>query len=278
MKHRLHRRDSRHRRHRAGPRGLQLGQAGVRRGPGQCARDDRAHRGCEESRRRYFRRAKLSTTARSAHPSRPSSPKTPFATRVLEECRNQGAHFLSEEEIRKVGELVFRHGHVPDSKIVGKHATVLAELAGIKVPANTRVLIARLEGVGREFPLSAEKLSPILAFYSAPNFAGRHRNLPEDSALRRRRPHRFDSHAERSRRPRVRPESSRIARLREYLRRPRLGRLFHESFPGDDARLRLSGRQHHLRQYRPAAPDESEAHRLGIAPRRAQNNSSGRSG
>jgi len=92
--------------------------------------------------------------------------------KVLEECRNQGAYFLSEDEIRKLGELIFRHGHVPDAKVVGKHATVLAELAGIKVPANTRVLIARLEGVGREYPLSAEKLSPILAFYSAPNFAG----------------------------------------------------------------------------------------------------------
>jgi hypothetical protein len=93
--------------------------------------------------------------------------------RVLEECRNQGAHFLSEEETHKLRDLVFRHGtSVPNPKIVGKHATVLAELAGIKAPANTRVLIARLEGVGREYPLSAEKLSPILAFYSAPNFAG----------------------------------------------------------------------------------------------------------
>lgn len=93
--------------------------------------------------------------------------------RVLEECRNQGAHFLSEEEIHKLRDLVFRPGTgVPNPKIVGKHATVLAELAGIKVPANTRVLIARLEGVGRDYPLSAEKLSPILAFYSAPNFAG----------------------------------------------------------------------------------------------------------
>jgi acetaldehyde dehydrogenase (acetylating) len=90
---------------------------------------------------------------------------------VLEECRNQGGHFLSEEEIRKVGDLVFRPGTgVPDPKIVGKHATVLAELAGIQVPPETRVLIARLVGVGREFPLSAEKLSPILAFYSAENF------------------------------------------------------------------------------------------------------------
>ncbi|MGH9790565.1 MAG: hypothetical protein ACRD5W_05075, partial [Candidatus Acidiferrales bacterium] len=58
--------------------------------------------------------------------------------------------------------------HVPNPKIVGKHATVVAEIAGIKVPDATRVLIARLtpEQVGREYPLSAEKLSPVLAFFT----------------------------------------------------------------------------------------------------------------
>ncbi len=93
--------------------------------------------------------------------------------RALEECRNQGGYILSDDEIRRLGELVIRPGSsAPNPKIVGKHATVLAELAGIKVPSNTRVLIAKLEGVGREYPLSAEKLSPILAFYSAANLAG----------------------------------------------------------------------------------------------------------
>jgi len=50
---------------------------------------------------------------------------------------------------------------------------MIAELAGFQVPRETRVLIARLEPnqVGREFPLSAEKLSPILAFFSVPDFA-----------------------------------------------------------------------------------------------------------
>jgi acetaldehyde dehydrogenase (acetylating) len=87
---------------------------------------------------------------------------------VLEECLRQGAYFLSEEEIRRLGSLVFLGGaHVPNTQVVGRPATVIAEMAGIKVPAATRVLIAKLEGVGREFPLSAEKLSPILAFYSA---------------------------------------------------------------------------------------------------------------
>jgi acetaldehyde dehydrogenase (acetylating) len=92
---------------------------------------------------------------------------------ALEECRQQGAYFLSAEETRRLGGLVIAPGtFTPNPKIVGRPATTIAEMAGIKVPASTRVLIARLEGVGRDHPLSAEKLSPILAFYSAPNLAG----------------------------------------------------------------------------------------------------------
>jgi acetaldehyde dehydrogenase (acetylating) len=94
--------------------------------------------------------------------------------RALEECREQGAYFLSPEEAEKVARLVFLPGsHTPNTKIVGRPATAIAEMAGIKAPRATRVLIARLdpEQVGREFPLSAEKLSPILAFYSVANLA-----------------------------------------------------------------------------------------------------------
>jgi hypothetical protein len=93
---------------------------------------------------------------------------------ALEECRKQGAYFLSAEEIEKVTRVVFLPGsRAPNTQIVGRAATVIAEMAGIKVPPATRVLVARLqpEQVGREFPLSAEKLSPILAFYSVPNLA-----------------------------------------------------------------------------------------------------------
>jgi acetaldehyde dehydrogenase (acetylating) len=93
---------------------------------------------------------------------------------ALEECRRQGAYFLSAEETEKVARLVFLPGsHTPNTKIVGRAATVIAEMAGIKAPPATRVLIARLEPeqVGRDFPLSAEKLSPILAFYAVANLA-----------------------------------------------------------------------------------------------------------
>jgi acetaldehyde dehydrogenase (acetylating) len=94
--------------------------------------------------------------------------------RALEECRQQGAYFLSAEEAEKVARLVFLPGsHTPNTKIVGRPATTIAGMAGIKAPPATRVLIARLEPeqVGRDFPLSAEKLSPILAFYAVPNLA-----------------------------------------------------------------------------------------------------------
>ncbi len=94
--------------------------------------------------------------------------------RALEECRQQGAYFLSAEEMEKVARLVFLPGsHTPNTKIVGRAATVIAEMAGVKAPPATRVLIARLEPeqVGREYPLSAEKLSPILAFYAVANLA-----------------------------------------------------------------------------------------------------------
>jgi hypothetical protein len=98
----------------------------------------------------------------------------PLREVALEQCRAQGAYFLSAEEAQKLGALVFLPGnHVPNTKIVGRAAEVIAGLAGFAVPAGTRVLIARLEPaqVGREFPLSAEKLSPILAFYSVANLA-----------------------------------------------------------------------------------------------------------
>ena len=54
---------------------------------------------------------------------------------------------------------------LPNPALVGKSATYIAEKAGIRVPAGTRVLIAPLTGVGRDYPLSIEKLCPVLSFY-----------------------------------------------------------------------------------------------------------------
>jgi acetaldehyde dehydrogenase (acetylating) len=94
----------------------------------------------------------------------------PLREAVLHELREQGAYFLNAQEIDALGKLVIR----PDTflvnpKVVGRPAPVIAEMAGFKVPPATRVLVGELAGVGREHPLSAEKLSPILAFYAVRN-------------------------------------------------------------------------------------------------------------
>lgn len=95
----------------------------------------------------------------------------PLRAAVLQELREQGAYFLSASEIDALGKVVIR----PDSflvnpRVVGQAAPVIAEMAGFKVPPDTRVLVGEIAGVGRDFPLSAEKLSPILAFYTVKNW------------------------------------------------------------------------------------------------------------
>jgi acetaldehyde dehydrogenase (acetylating) len=96
----------------------------------------------------------------------------PVRDAALDECRKQGGYFLNEEEMRRVAGLIFPGGsNAPSAKLVGRPATHIAELAGVKVPPETRVLIAKLDAVGREVPLSAEKLSPVIAFYSVPSLA-----------------------------------------------------------------------------------------------------------
>ncbi len=198
--------------------------------------------------------------------------------RALEELRQQGAYFLSPEEAEKVGRLVFLPGsHTPNPKIVGRPATVLAEMAGITVPATARALIARLEPnqVGREFPLSAEKLSPILAFLRRAGFSSRDRTRRPPAAFRRRRPHGFDPFARHRKNPPVRASRPRVSRGGEHVRRARLDRLLDESFPRHDARLRRARRKHHLGQYRSAAFIQHQARGVGIAGNRAPLDSRG---
>jgi acetaldehyde dehydrogenase (acetylating) len=89
---------------------------------------------------------------------------------VVQELREQGAYFLKPAEIEAVGKLVIRPDtYLVNPKVVGRPAPVIAEMAGFAVPPATRVLVAELTGVGRDTPLSAEKLSPILALYTVRN-------------------------------------------------------------------------------------------------------------
>ncbi|ELU12529.1 hypothetical protein CAPTEDRAFT_57202, partial [Capitella teleta] len=85
---------------------------------------------------------------------------------VVNELKSQNVYFTSPEETRRLAEVVIMDGHV-NSKIVGMKPVFIAGLAGIKVPENTRILACEIEGVGPEFPLSREKLSPVLGILKA---------------------------------------------------------------------------------------------------------------
>jgi len=84
---------------------------------------------------------------------------------VIAEVKRNGGYFLSDAESAAVARLVVTPQRLANPEIVGKPATYIAEKAGVKVPPETRALIAPLTGVGRDFPLSIEKLCPVLAFY-----------------------------------------------------------------------------------------------------------------
>lgn len=89
----------------------------------------------------------------------------PVESSVREQFKAQGAHFLSSAEAAQLAKVVATPQRSLNPAIVGKSVEVIAGMAGLSVPAGTRCLIADVEGVGRDHPLSMEKLSPILAFY-----------------------------------------------------------------------------------------------------------------
>jgi acetaldehyde dehydrogenase (acetylating) len=78
---------------------------------------------------------------------------------------DQGGYFLSPAEADALGRQLVTPQRLPNPAFVGKSATYIAQQVGITVPPNTRALIAELKGVGRDFPLSFEKLCPVLSYY-----------------------------------------------------------------------------------------------------------------
>lgn len=79
---------------------------------------------------------------------------------------DHGARFLTADEAEKLARVVATGTNALNPKIVGKPARVIAEMAGISLPDGVRCMIAEVAGVGRDYPLSMEKLSPILTYYT----------------------------------------------------------------------------------------------------------------
>ena len=87
------------------------------------------------------------------------------ADEARREFERQGAYFLKPAEAEALAKILVSPQRLPNPKLVGKSAEFIAAQAGITMPAGTRALIAPLTGVGRDFPLSIEKLCPVLSYY-----------------------------------------------------------------------------------------------------------------
>lgn len=90
----------------------------------------------------------------------------PVYDQVRQMMIDNGCYFLDKTETEAVSSLVITGEKCSvNGAIVGQPAYKIAEMAGLQLPEHTKILVAELEGVGTDFPLSAEKLSPVLACY-----------------------------------------------------------------------------------------------------------------
>ena len=90
---------------------------------------------------------------------------------VIAQFKRQGGYFVSGEEQRKLEAVMKRPGaDTVNPRIVGKSALDIAKLAGITIPQDTKVILCEQDKVGKDYPFSIEKLSPLLAFYTEPDW------------------------------------------------------------------------------------------------------------
>ncbi|MBR6033836.1 MAG: bifunctional acetaldehyde-CoA/alcohol dehydrogenase [Clostridia bacterium] len=89
---------------------------------------------------------------------------------VKNEFQKRGCYILKPEETDKVRKTMIINGAL-NAKIVGQKAHTIAELAGIKVPLNTKILIGEVESVDLSEEFAHEKLSPVLAMYKSESFS-----------------------------------------------------------------------------------------------------------
>ena len=89
---------------------------------------------------------------------------------VRREFERQGGYFLNASDAARLAAELVTPERLPNPTLVGKTAREIAARVGLDAPPDTRVLIAPLDGVGREHPLSIEKLCPVLSFYVVPDW------------------------------------------------------------------------------------------------------------
>ena len=96
--------------------------------------------------------------------------ETKIRQNVLNALAANGAFLCDQSQATALARVLFSRGTTVNPDLVGAAATEIAKKAGFAVPPNTRVLAAEIEGIGKDHPLSAEKLSPVLAVHFVENF------------------------------------------------------------------------------------------------------------
>lgn len=89
---------------------------------------------------------------------------------ILGELKRNGAYLMNDAERAAVEKTLFSGGVRVRGECVGKPPQKIAEMAGFRAPESTTILAGEIGGIGKEFPLSAEKLSPVLALYWVDDF------------------------------------------------------------------------------------------------------------
>ncbi len=82
----------------------------------------------------------------------------------------KGGHFLTGEKLERVVGVMERANGSMNPAIVGKDAGAIAAMAGIDIPAGTKILVCEEKGVGPKFPFSKEKLTALMGFYTVENW------------------------------------------------------------------------------------------------------------
>jgi acetaldehyde dehydrogenase (acetylating) len=88
-----------------------------------------------------------------------------IADEAKRQFQAQGGYFLTTAEADVLAKALVTPQRLPNPKFVGQSAVNIAKTLGFSVPDGTRALIAELKGVGRDYPLSIEKLCPVLSYY-----------------------------------------------------------------------------------------------------------------
>jgi acyl-CoA reductase-like NAD-dependent aldehyde dehydrogenase len=90
--------------------------------------------------------------------------------RILSLLKAQKAYIATAAQKDALGTLLIMPNWTVNPNCVGQAPTKIARMAGFEVPADTSIICAEVDGVGKQHPLSAEKLSPVLSLYFLPDF------------------------------------------------------------------------------------------------------------